>query len=100
MSSKPSSPKKRNRPLVEPSISRWAHCPARSTAASPSWFHSSGLATASSLARVADNEIVPAIGLAEDPESYPPSTHAYALASHLVYGFVTETIRTALRLVL
>src|SRR5207237_5966386 len=27
-------------------------------------------------------------------------THAYALASHLVYGFVTETIRTALRLVL
>ena len=49
---------------------------------------------------VADNEIVPAIGLAEDPESYPPSTHAYALASHLVYGFVTETIRTALRLVL
>jgi putative membrane protein len=49
---------------------------------------------------VADNEIVPAVGLAKGPESYPPSTHAYALASHLVYGFVTETVRTAVRLVL
>ena len=48
---------------------------------------------------LADNTAVPAIGLSKKPSAYPPSTHAYALSSHLVYGFVTETVRRVLRLV-
>jgi hypothetical protein len=48
---------------------------------------------------VADETAVPAVGLAKKPSAYPPSTHAYALSSHLVYGFVTETVRRVLRLV-
>jgi len=48
---------------------------------------------------VADNTAVPAVGLSKRPSAYPPSTHAYALSSHLVYGFVTETVRRVLRLV-
>ena len=48
---------------------------------------------------VADNTAVPAVGLSKRPSAYPPSTHAYALSSHLVYGFVTESIRRVLRLV-
>jgi uncharacterized membrane protein YagU involved in acid resistance len=48
---------------------------------------------------VADETAVSAVGLSKGPSSYPPSTHAYALFSHLVYGFVTETVRRVLRLV-
>ena len=48
---------------------------------------------------LADNTAVPAVGLAKRPSAYPPSTHAYALSSHLVYGLVTETVRRVLRLV-
>jgi hypothetical protein len=48
---------------------------------------------------VADNTAVPAIGLSKKPSAYPPSTHAYALSSHLAYGFVTEAVRRILRLV-
>jgi len=48
---------------------------------------------------VADETAVSAVGLAKKPSAYPPSTHAYALSSHLVYGFVTETVRRILRLV-
>jgi hypothetical protein len=48
---------------------------------------------------LADNTALPAVGLAKKPSAYPPSTHAYALSSHLVYGFVTEMVRRILRLV-
>jgi uncharacterized membrane protein YagU involved in acid resistance len=48
---------------------------------------------------LADETAVSAVGLAKRPSAYPPSTHAYALSSHLVYGFVTETVRRILRLV-
>jgi putative membrane protein len=48
---------------------------------------------------VADETAVSALGLAKKPSAYPPSTHAYALSSHLVYGFVIETVRRVLRLV-
>ena len=48
---------------------------------------------------VADETAVSALGLAKRPSAYPPSTHAYALSSHLAYGFVTETVRRVLRLV-
>ncbi|HVR88037.1 MAG TPA: DUF1440 domain-containing protein [Candidatus Limnocylindria bacterium] len=49
---------------------------------------------------VADNMAVPAQGLGKKPEQVPPSKHAYALASHLVYGFSTELVRRIVRLVL
>jgi putative membrane protein len=59
-----------------------------------------GLAFGAALWWIADNQALMALGLAKPPASYPPSTHAYALASHLVYGFVTDTVRRVLRLVL
>jgi hypothetical protein len=49
---------------------------------------------------VADEVAVPALGLSKGPTEYPVSTHAYALASHLVYGLTAELSRRALRQVL
>jgi uncharacterized membrane protein YagU involved in acid resistance len=46
---------------------------------------------------LADEGIVPALGLSKGPKDYPLSTHAYAFASHLVYGIATEVVRSALR---
>jgi putative membrane protein len=48
----------------------------------------------------ADEVAVPLLGLSKGPTEYPPSTHAYALASHLVYGVTAELSRRALRQVL
>ena len=44
-----------------------------------------------------DEAAVPLLGLAKGPTEYPVSTHAYALASHFVYGLTTEVVRRALR---
>lgn len=49
---------------------------------------------------VADEVTVPLLGLSKGPTEYPVSTHAYALASHLVYGATTEFTRRALRQVI
>jgi putative membrane protein len=49
---------------------------------------------------VADEVAVPLLGLSKGPTEYPVSTHAYALASHLVYGVTAEVSRRALRQVL
>ncbi|HEX6718286.1 MAG TPA: DUF1440 domain-containing protein [Pyrinomonadaceae bacterium] len=49
---------------------------------------------------VADEVTVPLLGLSKGPTAYPLSTHAYSLASHLVYGATTELSRRALRQVL
>lgn len=49
---------------------------------------------------IADELVVPALGLSKPPAAYPLSTHAYALASHLVYGLTTEMARRAVRLAL
>lgn len=49
---------------------------------------------------VADEATVPMLGLAKGPTEYPVSTHAYALASHLVYGLTAELTRRAVRKVL
>jgi putative membrane protein len=46
---------------------------------------------------VADNIAVPALGLSKPPIQYPISTHMYALASHLVYGFTAELVRRIVR---
>jgi putative membrane protein len=49
---------------------------------------------------IADQISVPLFGLKEEPSEFPPSTHAYSLASHLVYGVTAELSRRALRQVL
>ena len=46
---------------------------------------------------VADEGIVPALGLSKSPAEYPLSKHAYAFASHLVYGLSAELVRNAVR---
>jgi len=49
---------------------------------------------------LADEISVPLLGLSKGPAEYPVSTHAYALASHLVYGATTELSRRAVRQIL
>jgi uncharacterized membrane protein YagU involved in acid resistance len=44
-----------------------------------------------------DEGLVPAAGLSKSPMDYPLSVHAYALASHMVYGVTTELVRRAVR---
>ena len=46
---------------------------------------------------IADDVVVPALGLSKAPTAYPLTTHAYALSSHLVYGLTTEVTRRAVR---
>ncbi len=46
---------------------------------------------------IADEGVVPALGLSKSMEEYSPSIHAYAFASHLVYGLTTELVRGAVR---
>ena len=46
---------------------------------------------------VADETAVPLLGLSKGPTEYPLGTHAYALASHFVYGLTAELVRRALR---
>lgn len=41
---------------------------------------------------IADEIVVPALGLSRDSDEYPASIHAYALASHLVYGLTTDIV--------
>ena len=45
----------------------------------------------------ADEGVEPLLGLSKSPTEYPLSIHAYALASHLVYGLTTEVVRRAVR---
>jgi len=49
---------------------------------------------------VVDEGIVPAMGLSKSASEYPLQIHAYALASHLVYGMTTEVVRRAVRKVI
>lgn len=44
-----------------------------------------------------DEAAVPALGLSDPPTEHPPSTHIYALVSHIVYGATTEAVRALLR---
>lgn len=46
---------------------------------------------------VADEGAVPALGLSKAPWAYPPSVHAYAFVSHLVYGLSAEAVRRLVR---
>ncbi len=46
---------------------------------------------------LADEAAVPALGLSQPPNEVPLATHAYALASHFVYGLTTDLVRHAVR---
>ena len=46
---------------------------------------------------LADEVAVSAAGLSKSPREIPLTTHIYALTSHLVYGWITETVRRAVR---
>lgn len=46
---------------------------------------------------VADEIAVPALRLSKPASAYPLSVHAYALASHLVFGATAESVRRFLR---
>lgn len=56
-----------------------------------------GAAYGASIWLVADEVVVPALGLSKSSGEYPLAIHAYALASHLVYGLTTEAVRRAVR---
>lgn len=49
---------------------------------------------------IADEGLVPALGLSKSADQYPLSIHVYAFASHLVYGLSTEIVRRSVRRVL
>ncbi len=46
---------------------------------------------------LADEVAVPAAGLSKSPKEIPLTIHLYAFVSHLVYGWITETVRRAVR---
>jgi hypothetical protein len=46
---------------------------------------------------IVDEGAVPLLGLSKGPTEYPISTHAYALASHFIYGLTAEIVRRAVR---
>ena len=56
-----------------------------------------GLGFGAGLWLIADEVTVPALKLSKPPTAFPISTHVYALASHLIYGWVTEQVRRAVR---
>lgn len=52
-----------------------------------------GLPYGAAVALVLDEAIVPAVGLSAPPWQSSVSTHAYSLASHLVFGLAVEIVR-------
>jgi putative membrane protein len=63
----------------------------------PSITTGAGLPFGAAVWFAADEAVLPALGLSKPAAEYPLSTHAYALASHLVYGLTTEIVRRAVR---
>jgi putative membrane protein len=56
-----------------------------------------GLPFGAAVWAVADEAVVPALGLSKPPTEYPLSNHLYSLASHFVYGASTEAARRLTR---
>ena len=56
-----------------------------------------GMAFGTGLWALADEVAVPAFGLSRPPGDFRLSTHLYALASHLVYGFTADAVWRAVR---
>lgn len=67
---------------------------------SPQVTTAAGLPFGAAFWLIADETVVPLLGLSKGPTAYPVSTHVYAFASHLVYGVTAEFSRRALRQVL
>jgi hypothetical protein len=63
----------------------------------PSTTAGAGLPFGAAVWLLADEIVTPALGLSKPGKDYPLSTHAYALASHLVYGVTTEMVRRGVR---
>jgi putative membrane protein len=56
-----------------------------------------GMPFGTALWLAADELAVPALGLSKSPTEYPASTHASALAAHLVYGLSVDLVRRGFR---
>lgn len=56
-----------------------------------------GLAYGAAVWLGADEVVTPFLGLSKGAVEYPVSVHAYALASHLVYGLTAEAVRNTVR---
>jgi putative membrane protein len=59
--------------------------------------YGAGVPFGAALFATADEVAVPALGLSKDPTESPLSQHAYALASHAVYGATAEAVRRLTR---
>ena len=64
---------------------------------SPKLAAGGGLPFGTALWLAADEVAVPALGLGKKPAETPAPLHAYALASHAVYGLTAEIVRRAVR---
>jgi hypothetical protein len=64
---------------------------------SPKLAAGGGLPFGTALWLAADEVAVPALGLGKKPTETPAPLHAYALASHAVYGLTAEIVRRAVR---
>lgn len=51
-----------------------------------------GLPYGAAIWLIADETVVPFLGLSKHALQYSPATHAYALAAHLVYGLTTDAV--------
>lgn len=56
-----------------------------------------GLLFGTALFLGADESMLPLLGLSRNPGDYPLSVHAYAWASHLVFGAATEVVDEVVR---
>ena len=56
-----------------------------------------GLPFGAAVWAIADEGLVPALGLSKSASEYPLSVHAYAFASHLVFGLSAEVVRRTVR---
>ncbi len=63
----------------------------------PSVTLGAGLPFGTAVWLIADEATLPALGLAKSPTEVPVSKHAYALASHFVYGLTTDIVRRVVR---
>lgn len=57
----------------------------------------SGVPFGASVWAVADEGVVPALGLSRSPGDNPPGLLAYGFLSHCVFGFTTELVRKSMR---
>jgi len=63
----------------------------------PSVTLGAGLPFGTAVWLIADEAALPALGLAKSPTEVPVSKHAFALASHFVYGLTTDIVRRVVR---